>query len=335
MKPLVSIIIVNWNGGEVFRECIKSLEKISYPNWELIIVDNGSSEEITKLPKKTKLIKNSINRGFAPANNQAIQFVKGKYVLLLNNDTLVEKGFLNILVDKMESENDMGVIQPKIKIMDRPELLDNCGSFLTNIGFLHHIGFMKKDSKEYNIEKEVFSVKGACMLIRKKLIDKVGLFDDEFVSYFEETDFCWKSWLLNYRVIYFPDTYILHKVGFTIKRLDVANINFHYYKNRITSLIKNLGISKLIFILPTHIIISLGISFVFLLRGQFTSALLILKAILWNIVNIKVTLEKRRKIQKIRRVSDKFVFNKLSVPINWKNFFDDFKRVEKDMAKKS
>lgn len=335
MKPLVSIIIVNWNGGDIFQKCIESLGEVTYPNWELIVVDNGSTEKLLKLPKNTKIIKNSKNSGFAPANNQGVKSANGKYVLLLNNDTLVEKNFLNIMVDKMESEDDLGVIQPKIKIMDNPKLLDNCGSFLTNIGFLHHIGFMKKDSKEYNIEKEVFSVKGACMLIRKKLIDKVGLFDDEFVSYFEETDFCWKSWLLNYRVIYLPNTYILHKVGFTIKRLDVANINFHYYKNRITSLIKNLSISKLMFILPIHLVISLGISFTFLIRGQFTSSLLILKAILWNIINLNDILKKRSKIQKIRTVSDTFIFDKLSVPINWNIFFGDFKRVEKDISKKS
>lgn len=332
--PLVSIIVINWNGGDVFKNCIESLQKIYYPNWELIVVDNGSTLELPKFPKNTRLIINLKNSGFAPANNQGVKLAKGKYVLLLNNDTLVENDFLNIMVDKMESEDDLGVIQPKIKIMDNPKLLDNCGSFLTNIGFLHHIGFMKKDSNEYNTEKEVFSVKGACMLIRKKLIDKVGLFDDEFVSYFEETDFCWKSWLLNYRVIYFPNTYILHKVGFTIKRLDVVNINFHYYKNRITSLIKNLSISKLIFILPIHIVISLGISFVFLLRRQFTSSLLIIKAILWNIVNISEVMKKRGSIQKTRVTSDTYIFDKLSVPINWKVFFEDFKRVERDIANK-
>ena len=336
--PLISIIIANWNGGGVYEKCLYSLSKIKYPNWELIIVDNGSSDGTTELSlnpkfkiKSSKLIKNKTNLGFAPANNQGYKASSGQYLLLLNNDTLVDPDFLDVLVAKMEAEKDLGVIQPKIRIMDNPEYLDNAGSFITRIGFLYHWGFMQKDRQEFNKEREVFTAKGACMLIRKSLVDEIGLFDSDFMSYFEESDFCWRVWLTGKRVLFYPRTQIFHKVGFTIKRLDVGVLNRHYYKNRICSLIKNLEVGNLLTILPVHLFISLGISFIFLVKGQFSSSLIIWKAIGWNIANLDKTLKKRRKVQKMRVVSDKFVFHKLSVPVDWKSFFGDFKRIEKDL----
>lgn len=340
-SPLVSIIMANWNGGDVYERCLYSLSKIKYSNWELIAIDNGSTDGTTSLSEDkkfgilhSKLIRNKTNLGFAPANNQGHKVAKGKYLLLLNNDTLVDPNFINVLVDKMEKESDLAAVQPKIKVMDNPHYLDNAGSFLTRIGFLHHWGFMQKDRKEFDKEREVFANKGACMLIRKSAVDKIDLFDDDFMSYFEESDFCWRAWLTGYRVLFYPRTFILHKVGFTIKRLDVGNLNWHYYKNRICSLIKNLSRGNLLTVLPAHLIVSLGISLAFLIKGQFTSSLIIWRAIWWNIANLRKTLEKREIIQKTRKVSDKFIFEKLSVPVNWKAFLGDFRRIEKDLKKK-
>lgn len=330
-NPLVSIIIVNWNGGEVFENCLNSIKKIDYPNFELIIIDNGSTDGTQRHAQ----IKNKTNLGFAPANNQGVKLAKGKYALLLNNDTKVTKDFLSLMVDRMESDNSIAVIQPKILMMDKPGFLDNAGSFFTKIGFLEHWGFGQKDSKEFDKEKEIFSAKGACMLVRKDLVDKIGLFDSNFVSYFEESDFCWRVWLNGFRVIFYPKAKIYHKVGFTIKRLDVGNINYHYYKNRITSLIKNLGFLNLITIVPIHLSISLGISLAFLVRGKPKNSVMIAKAIFWNIKNISKILSKREDVQKLRIISDREIFRKLSKKVDLSKFFNDFKRVENDIDEKT
>src|SRR3989344_7353611 len=201
-NPLVSIIIVNWNGGEVLRDCLRSLGKIKYPKWELILVDNGSTDGSEMLvlnlklkAESLKLIRNKINVGFAKANNRGCKKISGKYVLLLNNDTKVTPKFLTTLVDRMENDPTIGVVQPKIKLMDKPGYLDNAGSFFTRIGFLQHWGFLRKDTREFDEEREIFSAKGACMLIRRKVVENVGLFDEEFFSHFEESDFCWRVWL--------------------------------------------------------------------------------------------------------------------------------------------
>lgn len=342
MKPcLVSIIVVNWNGNEVLKNCFDSLTKMDYPNWELILVDNGSTDGSDKLienyrPKiKHSIIKNNSNLGFAKANNQGYLKSNGEYVLLLNNDTKINADLLTKLVNRLEEDPSIGVIQPKIYLMDKPGYLDNAGSFLTKIGFLKHWGFLQKDGKEFGLEKEIFSAKGACMLIRRKVIEDVGLFDDAFFSYFEESDFCWRVWLSGSRIIYFPKTHIYHKVGFTIRRLNVSDINFHYYKNRISSLIKNLELHNLIIILTAHLIISFGITLAFLIKLQPKNSFMIQKAILWNLFNIENILKKRDETQGLRRVRDSYLFSKLMRPINWAQYFADFKRVEEDIKRKS
>lgn len=334
-NPRVSIIIVNWNGGKVFDECLFSLSKVNYKSFDLIIVDNASTDKSEYLHKKyfskVKLIKNRENIGFANANNQAIKYAKGRYVLLLNNDTKVTPNFLKKLVNRMEQENELGVIQPKIYMMDRGKYLDNAGSFLTKIGFLDHWGFNKKDSKEFGIEKYIFSAKGACMLIRKEVIEKVNLFDPKFISYFEESDFCWKVWLVGFRVLFYPEAHIYHKVGFTIKRQNVLELNFHYYKNRIRSLTKNLSYINLILILIPHLFISVGIAAAFLLRGSLKNFLMIQKAIFWNLLNLSDSWKQRKKIQNLRIISDTEIFENVGKNVDIAKFFDDFRRVENDM----
>lgn len=338
---LVSVIIVNWNGGGVLRDCLESLSKVRYPNWELVVVDNGSTDEslvlIRKLKVKSqklkvKVVRNKENVGFARANNQGLKMTKGEYILLLNNDTKVEEDLLGKMVEKMEGEKDLGVVQPKIMMMDNPGYLDNAGSFLTWIGFLDHWGFGRKDGEEFSEEKEIFSAKGACMLIRREVVEKVGLFDEDYVSYFEESDFCWRVWLGGYRVLFFPKVKIFHKVGFTIKRMDVWGNNFHYYKNRICSLLKNLEVPNLLVILPLHLVVSMGIAMAFALRGHLRNSLIVFKAMWWNLVSIPSTLRKRREVVKIRVVGDREIFAKLMRRIDLGRYWNDFRRVERDLG---
>src|SRR3989344_2530388 len=321
--PLVTIIVVNWNGGETFRNCLKSLKKLSYRNWELIVVDNGSTDGTQDLAT----IRNSSNLGFATANNQGWQEAHGQYILLLNNDTLVEPDFLTKLVAHIEAHPEVGVVQPKIKIMDNSQYLDTVGSFLTWTGFLQHWGYLQADRAEFAKEAEIFSAKGACMLIRRQVIDKVGLFDSDFGSYFEETDFCWRVWLAGWRILYYPHTYILHKVGFTSKRLDPIGVNYHSFKNRLCSLIKNLQLSSF-YILLIHLSILINLSIFYLVRLQVSKFNMIWKAISWNIIHLFSTLSKRSQAQKFRTLSDKQIFLSVLRPFNYRSMISHFLRSE-------
>lgn len=332
-KPLVSIIIVNWNGGNVFSQCLFSLEKIDYKNFELIVVDNNSTDdslEYVRIFKNAKIIRNKTNVGFAPANNQGVKIASGKYILLLNNDTKVKKNFLSIMVERMESDQSIGALQPKIYMMDNEGMLDNAGSFFTKSGFLTHWGYGRKDSSEFDNEKEVFSVKGACLLTRKDLVEKIELFDSDFVSYFEETDFCWRVWLAGYRCIYYPLTSIEHKVGFTSKKLSPEEVNTRSLSNRILALVKNLSLLNLFLILPIHIFILKGLMFYHLAKFEFKKSKMYFDALMENVVNITKTLKKRSKVQKIRVVSDRYIFEKVGRKFDIVEMFNHFLKVEKN-----
>lgn len=334
-EALVSIIIVNWNGGEIFKNCLNSLSKIKYRNFELIVVDNGSIDRsflyFYKIPSSATskiLIKNKVNLGFALANNQGFKNSKGEYVLLLNNDTKVTANFLSILIKKMEKQSDLGVIQPKIFIMDKKNHLDNVASYLTNTGFLQYLGYMEKDGPRFNREQFTFSAKGACMLIRREIIEKIGLFDCDFGSYFEETDFCWRVWNAGFKVLYYPRAYIFHKVGFSSKRQDQIFVNYHSSKNRILSMIKNLEIRNLIKIGGLHLILLILLSFYYFFKFQLSKAWMIWRAIIWNILNLNQTLSKRKKCQSLRIKSDSEIFQNTLKSTNWESMFNHFKKVE-------
>lgn len=333
--PLVSIIIVNWNGGQMFNDCLETLEKLDYPQWELILVDNGSKDESQYLVKKHnlkfrnyELIQNKTNLGFAEPNNQGYRISKGKYVLLLNNDTKIKSDFLKIMVERMEKDPKIGVSQPKIFLMEKHGYLDNTGSFITKTGLLKHEGFLEKDAPRFNREKEIFAAKGACMLIRREIIEKVGLFDKDFFAYFEESDFCWKSWILGYSTIYNPKTYIFHKLGATSKKMNQISINYHSLKNRLSALIKNLGFKNLFTILPTHILILIFIGGFYLMRLQFSKTKMVFSAIYWNTIHLGKLISERKKMQKLRVLSDDEIFKRVgkSWPIG--EMLNHFRKVE-------
>ncbi len=314
-KNLVSIIIINWNGIKDLKDLMPSLKKVKYKNFETIIVDHGSTdgsiEYIKKYHPKVKLLEKGKNLGFAKGNNVGYKSSSGEYVLFLNNDTVVEPGFLNYLVEALKDKK-IAVVQPKIIFADSKKL-QSAGTFFTDTGFLYHYGYDKDPTDEkYNKPSEIFSANGSCMLVKREVIEKVGLFDEDFFLYFEETDFCWRVWLAGYFIKYIPESVIYHKGGRATKRLPSAFINFHSSKNRINAILKNLDLFGLVRILPIQLILNGLATLVFLLKGGFSVAWSMQRAIFWNIKNTRDTLNKRKKVQEeIRKISDDEIFSRV------------------------
>jgi GT2 family glycosyltransferase len=312
----VSIIIVNWNGLHHLKKCLPTLKKITYPNYEIILVDNASKDKSIEYVKrfypKIKLILNRNNLGFAGGNNVGYKKATGEYILFLNNDTEVMKDFLTKLVEKLEEDEHIGGVQSKIKSMIFRNKLDSVGAFLTNTGFLYHLGYLQQDLKKYDSVTNLYTAKGASMLFRKKVIDKVGLFDEKFFAYFEETDFCHRVWLHGYTIQYAPESIIYHLIGGTANKMPNAFIQFHSFKNRINSYLKNLGSMELLKILPIHILLCELAAIVFIFRKRPDLFLAINKAFYWNITNWSETMKERENVQKkIRKVSDESIMKLL------------------------
>lgn len=309
-SPLVSVVIVNWNGLKLLTDCLKTLAKISYPNIELIVVDNGSTDGsvafVKKQYPKAKIVQCKTNLGFAKANNLGVDKATGEYILFLNNDTKVPKNFLEPLVEALDTNPAWGLVQPKI-VLPNGQKIDSVGSYLTDSGFLYHFGYYKSpEDKLFKKQRPIYSAKGACMLARHDLLKKIGVFDESFFAYFEETDLCHKVWLSGYQVWYVPGSLIYHLGGETSNRLPSAFVQYHSFKNRLWVLTKNLELNNLLMIVPINIILCLAAVMMYLVKGHWRLSIAILKSLWWYITNIEMIINQRKLVQnKLRKVSEK------------------------------
>ncbi len=325
-KPNVAIIIVNWNGLAHLKLLLPSLSKQGNQWQTVYIVDNHSTDQSVSYIKKTfpavKLIALSANLGFSGGNNRGIEQALADghdYIFLLNNDTKVKPNLISRLVDFMEGHPRVGIAQPKLLLLDHPERIDSCGSWLSRTGFLLHYGVEELDQPKYNKNQPMFTIKGAAMMIRRQTLVDVGLFDHDFFAYFEETDLCWRAWLAGWKVYYAPVSVVYHLMGGSTKLIGSPVINYHSYKNRINSLIKNLALINLVWILPLHLILIISFSFAYFLTFHGRSGWSIYRAIGWNIMHLPATLKQRQAIQQSRIISDRQLFPIIMRPIPWKD----------------
>ena len=310
--PKISIIVVNYNQKKLTLNCLASLTKISYPKYETILVDNNSQDDSVKVVEikfpKTTLIQLATNTGFVGGNNAGIKVAKGNYILFLNNDTEVKPGFLEPLVEDLMKDEKLGVVQSKIFVMDHPDTLDSVASYQTSTGFLYHKGYLDKDREEYKKFQYTFSAKGACMMVKREVL-KLGGFDQKYFAYFEETDLCWRAWVMGSKVGFEPKSIIYHKMGATSSKLKSSFVHYHSFKNRIRTIIKNSSGGTLACMLPIHLASCLVLSFYFLVSGQTNGTGAIIRAVFWNLKNLGETLTLRSMVQKARRTSDKEIFS--------------------------
>jgi len=196
MSRLVSVIIINLNGKANLEECLNSLYRVTYSPFEVIVVDNGSTDGSDvllkeKFPRVKLIVEENKKLGFAEANNLAYKKSKGDYILLLNNDCIVTKNFLESLVSHLQRNPRVGIVQPTI-LFYRPNTplhrkINSVGSFFLNSGFLYHKDYGKSFVKQkYSKPCEIFSAYGACLLAKREVIEEVGLFDPGYFLYFEE-----------------------------------------------------------------------------------------------------------------------------------------------------
>ena len=242
----LSISIVNHNNKEYLKNCLDSIyNHAPETNFEVIVVDNGSSDGSVDVVKHTfpsvNLIENSDNPGFVKANNQGIRASQGRYVLSLNNDTIIEDGTLSGLVRFMEEHPDIGACGPKVLNRDGsfqyqcrrsfPTISSSLFYFLR----LHRLFPRKKRFGQYlmthrdNDETgEVDSVSGCCIMVRREVIEQVGILDENFIMYGDDLDWCYRMKQASWKVFYVPDYQIVHFGGQSSRKLSRKCIVLFY-----------------------------------------------------------------------------------------------------------
>lgn len=313
----VSIIIVNYNGRKVLEICLQSILKIKTRNYEIIVVDNASTDNTSSIIQKkypqVKIITLTDNFGPSYARNQGAKIASGRYLAFLDNDTKVDKNWL-IAANSLFTKNPkIGCLQSKLLLINHPKHFDYAGDYLNQFGLLsHRATYGDFDHGQHDKEVPIFAAKSAGMFIRKKVFDQIGGFDPNYFIYMEETDLCWRAWLSGYQTFFCPKSIVYHGFSGSFKLLNknfaTYNLRFHGTKNYILSLIKNLETTNLLKILPKQITIYFFFSLYLFITGKFNESFLIIKGILWNLSSLKSTKLKRKHIQQQRVCSDKDIF---------------------------
>jgi GT2 family glycosyltransferase len=279
MKPKVVIIILNWNNWSDTVECLESVYQINYPNYDIIIIDNGSTDNSTEkiikyckggikvksrffsngpnnkpidilmytkdiaekggileketyfsnLPSNTKLrlILNGKNYGFAEGNNVGIRYalkaLNPDYVLLLNNDTVVDKNFLTELIKVAETDSKIGIVGPKMYYYDHPKMFWGAGGKVVMLLEHWQRGMNKIDKGQFEKIEDVDFIAGAGLLIKKEVFEKIGLIPTDYFLGWEDIDFCMAAKKHGFRVNYVPKSIIWHKVSASYKK---GNLNY-------------------------------------------------------------------------------------------------------------
>ena len=221
------VIIPNWNGIDLIRECLRSLEAQTLPH-TVIVVDNGSTDGSNKVVKdefpKVQLLEFPNNAGFAGGVNRGIlpALKQGaEYIALLNNDAVADPKWLEELVNEAESSPMIGMVAAKIVTQDGTKL-DSTGDFYSTWGFPFPRGRGEVEVGQYDMELDIFGASGGASLYRAKMLEEIGLFDERFFAYFEDVDISFRARLAGWKVRFAPKAVVRHYIGGTSSRMDAA-----------------------------------------------------------------------------------------------------------------
>jgi GT2 family glycosyltransferase len=288
--PLVSIVSINYNGAAVTCEMLESLKKISYPNIEVIIVDNASKEDPTSIVENhpwIKFIRSDRNLGFAGGNNLGFKEATGKYFLMLNNDTEVPTDFLEPLVERMELDATIGCVSPKIIFHHSPGVLQFAGFNPINPFTVRGtaIGYGMQDDGRFDQSHPTSRAHGAAMMVSRKVVEEIGLMADLYFLYYEEMDYCERIKRAGYSIWYESRSTIFHKESMSTGKGSTLK-TYYLTRNRILYQRRNVkGITLFISILFLMIVSIPKNTFQYLLKGKMDMLKAFYQGVYWNLKN--------------------------------------------------
>ncbi|CAN5890922.1 glycosyltransferase family 2 protein [soil metagenome] len=301
----LTVIVPNWNGERFLRTCLTSLREQSFKGFETVLVDNGSTDDsiayVEKYFSEVRIVQLERNRGFAAAANAGVKASDTELVALLNNDTEVDPGWLEALIHAADAHPEAGFFASKLVDFHNRRFLDGAGDTLRLSGLPYRLGHGEKDRGQFDDPAYVFGACAAAALYRRTMLDDVGIFDEDFVSYCEDGDLSFRAQLAGYKCLYVPEAIVYHVGSATTGGKRSSTATRLGTRNGLSLLVKNLPFSTVPHVLP------------FLLGGQLARLLTAaasgaLRAHLQGLVgawrHLPLMLKKRRWVQRRKRVSD-------------------------------
>lgn len=316
-QPLVSVIIVTWNGRALLEEFMPSVMALDYPNYEVIVMDNASTDGSvewveTRFPR-AKIVRNTRNDGTAEGSNVGARAATGKYLFFISNDMWLDPAILTRMIARMEADDRIGICTVKMRriLADGRRLteLDSVGANVDRFGFPDARGIHQEDQGQFDEFTEVFFSFGGAMLIRRDIFEKTGGYDPAFFTLTDDIDLSWRTRLLGYKVYVEPRSFLYHRVSATLDTpaFKRAYRRFISERNTIRTLLKNYSAGTLLWLLPVDLLVLLCETLFYLVLGRWRLVLSGPRAIWWNIVNLRGTLELRRLVQASRVVDDRAI----------------------------
>lgn len=310
--PLVSIIIVNYNGKHLLKKCLESLMKNNYENNEIILVDNNSTDDSIEFVKNFHpsviIIKLDKNYGFAEPNNIGAKIAKGDLLLFLNNDTIPNPNFISEMVNVLKQDPKIAICQ---SLLLKPNgEVDSSGDFIDTIGRAY------SSKEKISDTKKILSARGASMMVRKNSFWELGGFDKKFFVSFEDVDIGWRAWIWGYKVVVVPTSVVYHTGSQTIQE-NYPLVKFHGVKNTLILRLVNFetylaitSVIKLFFIISMKKIFRISIVKEHGSSPPLPSSQNIFRSLFWVLKNLKYVSDKRKTVNSKRVRSTKDLLEK-------------------------
>lgn len=316
-SPLVSVILVAWNSRTDLARCLPSLMVQRYPNCEMIVVDNASSDGtaawLAAHFPKVRVLCNQQNIGFAAAVNQAFAAAQGDILVELNPDTTVEPDWLFPLVEALRGERQRGLATARVMLMDEPQRINACGNEMSLTGLTFCIGVGEGSERFRDVTvQSVPAISGAAFAMSRECYEAIGGFDPDYFTYFEDTDLSWRARLAGFEVVLAAQSVVYHDYQFRFSPRKMYWIE----RNRYLTLLKCLRASTLLRLLPTLLLgeaIAWGYA---LLRGPATLAAKA-HSIGWLVGNLSEIRRRRAIVQAQRQVEDEVLVNAMTTTIRF------------------
>ncbi len=312
---VISVVVVNYNGEHFLEPCLKSLEKQTFEDFEVILVDNGSSDGSLEYVRDqfpaVRVIALAENLGFCGGNNAGIREARGKYIALLNNDAEAHPRWLEELRGALDNHSDVGFCASKIFLHDQPDIIDSAGGIFYSCGVDGQRGHLEKDTGKFVEADYVFGAPGAASIYRQAVLEDIGLFDEDFFAYAEEVDLNFRAQLCGYKCLFVPTAVVYHTGGGTMKHASDQR-RYLSHRNQFYVLIKDMPGDLLVKYFFPIVCYSFLRDVSWILQGK---GGVVRRAWLDGLRNFKRILRKRKEIQQGRKVSSQYIDSILTK--NW------------------